>query len=74
LNSIDVSQYVTGAAQPKLNQQNLNRISIPFPSPEEREAIVERIDNETRLVSSCEKLIKIFEQKIKDEINKLWAE
>lgn len=31
LNSIDLSLYVSGAVQPKLNQANLNRIPIPIP-------------------------------------------
>lgn len=33
LNMIDISHYVTGTAQPKLNQAKLN--SIPIPVPEE---------------------------------------
>ncbi len=33
LNILDISQYVTGTAQPKLNQAKLN--SIPIPIPEE---------------------------------------
>jgi restriction endonuclease S subunit len=32
LNMIDISTYVTGTAQPKLNQAKLNSIPIPFPS------------------------------------------
>lgn len=30
-NNIDISAYITGAAQPKLNQNNLNKIKFPFP-------------------------------------------
>ena len=32
LNSIDLSKYISGGAQPKLNQDNLNKIPIPVPS------------------------------------------
>ena len=71
LNSIDISMYVTGAAQPKLNQQNLNRISIPLPSINEQADIVKRIDLELQLVSTSEQLIIIFEQKIKNKITVL---
>jgi type I restriction enzyme M protein len=74
LNSIDISQYVTGAAQPKLNQQNLNRISIPLPTQEEQETIVSQIENEIQLVNANKELIQVFEEKIKNELNKLWAE
>ena len=31
INSIDIQKYVSGSAQPKLNQKNLNRILIPTP-------------------------------------------
>ncbi|MGC8561426.1 MAG: restriction endonuclease subunit S, partial [Phycisphaerae bacterium] len=28
---LDIADYITGSAQPKLNQANLNRIPIPVP-------------------------------------------
>ncbi len=37
LNSIDLTPYISGAAQPKLNQKNLNSIKIPIPCPENPE-------------------------------------
>ena len=51
LNSIDLSPYVSGAAQPKLNQANLNRIPIPVPSFEEQERIVAILDKFDELVN-----------------------
>ena len=44
LNSIDLAQYISGGAQPKLNQKNLNRIEIPLPSQERQKYIVEILD------------------------------
>ena len=44
LNSIDLSFYITGAAQPKLNQKNLNKIEIPLPELPEQERIVDILD------------------------------
>lgn len=44
LNSIDLSFYITGAAQPKLNQKNLNMIPIPLPSIERQKKIVGILD------------------------------
>ena len=44
LNSIDLSFYITGAAQPKLNQKNLNKIEIPLPELPEQERIVNILD------------------------------
>ena len=44
LNMIDLSRFVSGGAQPKLNQQSLNNIPIPVPSIEEQERIVSILD------------------------------
>lgn len=47
LNAMDLSPYVTGGAQPKLNQKNLNRIPLTLPPlPEQRRivAILDRFD------------------------------
>ena len=41
LNSIDLSKYISGGAQPKLNQDNLNSIQIPVPSLERVKHIVD---------------------------------
>lgn len=49
LNSIDLSPYITGGAQPKLNQKNLNRIPIPLPSLEEQQRIVAILDRFDKL-------------------------
>lgn len=52
LNSIDLTPYISGAAQPKLNQKNLNGIEIPNPSPEEKERIVAILDTFNALTNS----------------------
>ncbi|MCD8016030.1 MAG: restriction endonuclease subunit S [Lachnospiraceae bacterium] len=44
LNSIDLSPWVTGGAQPKLNQKNPNKIQIPLPSQREQQRIVSILD------------------------------
>lgn len=44
LNSIDLSKYISGGAQPKLNQENLNKIPIPVPSPERVKYVVSILD------------------------------
>jgi len=45
LNGTDLSGYISGAAQPKLNQKNLNSIPIPLPeSIEEIHRIVDILD------------------------------
>ena len=44
LNSIALTQYISGGAQPKLNQKNLNNIPILLPPIKEQERIVGILD------------------------------
>ncbi len=43
LNATDLSKYISGAAQPKLNQNNLNNILIPMPGDAEVKRIVDTL-------------------------------
>ncbi len=52
LNSIDLTSYISGAAQPKLNKKSLESIRIPNPSPEDKKRIVEILDKFDALVGS----------------------
>lgn len=45
LNSISLEEYISGGAQPKLNQENLNKISIPIPSKNRLPLIIEALDS-----------------------------
>ena len=73
-NQISVEPYLTGAAQPKLNQSTLNKISIPVPSNEEIGALIESIEREIVAVDGNKKLIEIYTQKIQDRIDKVWGD
>ena len=50
LNSIDLSPYVAGGAQPKLSQSNLNRILVPVPPTEELLRVVQILDSFESLI------------------------
>ena len=52
LNSIDLTTYISGAAQPKLNKKNLESIRIPNPPSEEKERIVSILDKFDALTNS----------------------
>ncbi len=52
LNSIDLSPYISGAAQPKLNRKNLDNIKLPNPSLQEKERIVSILDKFDTLTTS----------------------
>jgi len=43
LNSMDLQEFVTGSAQPKMTQQALNAIRVPIPPLEEQHEIVRRV-------------------------------
>ncbi len=52
LESINIDDYVSGAAQPKLNQSSLNKIPIPWPNDlAARRQIVQRIEDAITLTS-----------------------
>ncbi|MFT5835741.1 MAG: type I restriction enzyme M protein [Sulfurimonas sp.] len=64
LNHTDLSEYITGQAQPKLNQKNLNSIKIPLPSIEEQTEIVKQIELiEKKIQKKEQELANIPEQK-----------
>jgi len=52
LNSIDLSKYISGGAQPKLNQENLNKIPIPVPCFDRVKQIVDILVRFDTLCSS----------------------
>lgn len=54
LNSIDLTPYISGAAQPKLNKKNLESINIPNPAPKEKERIVAILDKFDSLTCSIQ--------------------
>ena len=44
INSMSLEDYITGSAQPKLNQDNLNKIEIPLPPLEEQRRIITQVN------------------------------
>lgn len=60
--SIDISEFVTGSAQPKLNQKKLNSILIPIPRNYfEQERIVARLD---ALLEKLDAAIELAEENL----------
>ena len=54
INAIDLKSFVTGTAQPKLNQANLNQIPIMLPPLEEQERIVAKVDELFELIDELD--------------------
>lgn len=59
LNSINLEPYISGSAQPKLNQKNLNIIRVPAPPLEVQQEIVRLLDEFTTKTTE-----------LQDELNK----
>ena len=71
LNSIDITPYITGSAQPKLNKENVSKIKIEPHSYEEQQHIVnilgsidDKIENNEKKILNIKKLIMNLYEKI----------
>lgn len=53
INAINLERYVTGSAQPKMNQAKMNRIPIAIPPRAEQKRIVAKVDE---LMALCDRL------------------
>ena len=53
INAISLAKYVTGTAQPKMNQEKMNSIPVPLPPLAEQKRIVARLEE---LLPLCERL------------------
>lgn len=53
INAISLAPYVTGTAQPKMNQENMNAIWVPLPPLAEQKRIVAKLEE---LLPLCERL------------------
>ena len=54
INSMSLENYITGSAQPKLTQDNLNKILIPLPPEKEQHRIIESVTNFFSYISLLE--------------------
>ena len=62
LDNIKLDEYITGAAQPKLNQKALNSIPIPIPkSLDDQARIVARVES---LHEETQRLARLYERKL----------
>ena len=71
LNMISLEPWINGAAQPKLNKDNLNKIDIPFPSLSEQSRIVSILDTFEASIANLEAQLKEREKQYEYYRNKL---
>ena len=60
-------------AQPNISQQIIRKLQIPLPPLQMQQSIVDRIEEEQRLVDANRKLIEIYEGKIRERMDEVWG-
>jgi restriction endonuclease S subunit len=68
------NSLVSGGAQPQFNANAIKKIRIPKPPINIQKDIVKNIEEEQELIKSNNRIIEIYEQKIKDKIAEVWGE
>ena len=63
-----------GGNQSNLSATVIKQFKIPLPPLEIQQQIVAQIEQEQALVNANKELIRLFEQKVKDRIAKVWGE
>ena len=58
INAISLEDYITGTAQPKMNQANMNKIPVPIPPLKEQEEIVNNVETLLAKVTTLETQIQ----------------
>ena len=71
INSMNLEKYISGSAQPKLSQDNLNRIPIPLPPLAEQQRIVAEIERWFSLIDTIEQGKENLQNTIKQTKNKI---
>jgi type I restriction enzyme S subunit len=64
INLIDLSPYVSGSAQPKLNQKNMNEIPVPIPGKNEQHEIIRRVETLFALADRIEARYQAISERI----------
>ncbi|PTQ78078.1 type I restriction enzyme M protein [Nitrosomonas oligotropha] len=69
-----IKREATGSTVRHTSPTRILSVKIPLPSLTTQQSIVTQIETEQRLVNANKELIRIFEDKIKAVINRVWGE
>ena len=70
----ELENLATGGTFKEISKSIFEKVSIPIPSIEIQQSIIERIESERQIIEGNKKLIEIYTHKIQDRINKIWGE
>jgi type I restriction enzyme M protein len=73
LSQLNLNRYAKVGGQPSISQKTVTELKISVPDLAVQKEIVNQLEKEQKLINSNKQLIKIFEQKIKDRIAKVWG-
>jgi len=68
------NSHSIGAVFKNLTTDQIKEFEIPLPSLEVQQQILEQLAEERKLINTNDRLIEIFEQKIKDKIAEVWGD
>ncbi len=74
LNNISLEQYITGSAQPKLNQKMLNEIPIPIVEKSKMELMVNTIEKIDQVISKRKRELKMLDELVKARFIELFGD
>lgn len=63
-----------GVAQSNISLKQIGELEIPLLNDIEEHLIVEKLEEERKIVEGNKKLIELYTQKIEDRINKIWGD
>jgi len=70
----EMESLVSGGTFKEISKTSFSSLKIPLPPMEVQEKIVEKIEKQRKIIEGCRELIKIYDEKIKKVINKVWGE
>lgn len=71
INSMSLIPFVTGAAQPKLSQNMMNKIAIPVPPLSEQQRIVDVVKESFKILDTIDELQKAYSSDVDNFKSKL---
>lgn len=73
LKLIDLRSFDSQSAIPGINRNNIYKLKISLPPKNNQNQILKTIQDEIEIINNNKDFISIFQEKIKNKINKIWS-